>query len=337
MATIDLEGFDHFTVGDLSKKWSVSTATNMTMITGRTGGQALHQNGGGANPTKIFPGTYTEMYVGFAYRRGAVIASHVYVLRTAAGGNVLSFRQASDGAGGYYVEILNAAGSVVATGTRHLTLDTWYYIEIHVVVNGASGSVEVRVDGVSEIASTGGNFGSTAIGQCLLSAPAGSSGQVDWDDMYWCDTSGSARNTWLGDQVVETLRAVSDSATNAAWTSSSGTAHNDIDETIANGDTDYISDSTPGDRSTFVFGSLSISSGTINGVRVNHYARKDDAATRQIATVIRQGSTNYDGATLPAMSTTYAIVSAIYDKDPTGSDWTISTVNGDEFGVKEVA
>ncbi len=69
---------------------------------------------------------------------------------------------------------------------------------------------------------------------------------------------------------------------------------------------------------------------------VGAVARKDDAATRQIANLQRQASTDYVGSTV-TLSSTYATYSQIFNQDPTAADWTPTTVNADEFGIKEIA
>ncbi len=66
------------------------------------------------------------------------------------------------------------------------------------------------------------------------------------------------------------------------------------------------------------------------------YARKDDAAVRQIAPVIRQAGSDNVGATV-TLSSTYQFFQQIYNQDPTAADWTPTTFNADEFGIKEIA
>jgi hypothetical protein len=141
----------------------------------------------------------------------------------------------------------------------------------------------------------------------------------------------------MGDNRVETLYPVADGA-NTAWTPNSGTAHwSRVNETTPDDDTSYVSSSTPGDRDSYVYGSLSTLTGSVHGVQTNLRARKDDAAARQVADVIRIAGTNYDGTTTGGLTTSYLYYSQIHNQAPTGSDWTIAGVNTTEFGVKEVA
>jgi hypothetical protein len=163
---------------------------------------------------------------------------------------------------------------------------------------------------------------------------------MSYDDVYVLDSAGSVNNTFLGDQHVETIYPNAD-GNYGQWTPSSGTSHNALvnehSGTYPDGDTSYVSDATVGHRDSYALGDLSVLSGTIAAVQSAMYARKDDAATRQIAAFIRRSSTDYDGATA-TLATTYAFYTEIREQDPsTSAAWDIAGVNAAELGVKTVA
>ena len=93
---------------------------------------------------------------------------------------------------------------------------------------------------------------------------------------------------------------------------------------------------TVGDRDLYTAGALATSAGTVYAVQTNLYARKDDAGTRQVCKTIRQGGTNYDGSA-KTLGSSYQVYSELDNLDPTGADWTIANVNGDQYGIKVVA
>lgn len=331
MAVIFMEGFDYLTAGNMTLYgWGLA---NGSMQSGRLGGQAYRStNNQGTNVKNFLGGTAgsTTTYSGFAFRfnsNTSVAGSVIYGLRSS-GTDVLRLNQTSSN----NLQILNSAGTAIAT-TQVFTLNIWYYIEIKLFVNGASGTVETRVNGVTDVASTVGNFGSASINSISIGTTNGSSANTDFDDMYVVDTTGSSHNTWLGEQRVEVILP-NGAGNSSQWTASTGNAFQTIDDSQGNGDTDYIYSSTVNDVSTFTYGDLSVSAGSVNAVQVNHLVRKDDVATRQIATVVRTGGTDYVGSTEAALSTNYLGRQELYDQDPTGSDWTISSVNAAEFGVK---
>jgi len=346
MALKLIEGFDHFsTVAKMAAKgWSLvggATGTG-SLPAGRIEGncyQVVSTAGQNSQLVKSLPAAYGTVVIGFAFKFSALPTStnDILLLRTVGGVSVGSVRLVT---GTGQLRIVNGSGSTIATGATALSVGTWYFIELKIFVNGASGTGELMLNGVSEIASTTGNFGSTNIGQVLIQSGSSAATQ-QWDDMYLLDTSGSApNNTFLGDVHVETLFPSADGA-HTDFTPNSGSNHfdrvNDQAGTFPDDDTTYVSDATVGHRDSYAYDDLSVLTGTIFGVQTVQDARKDDAGTRQIAAVARVSGTDYDGATV-TLGTTYAMGTEIRETNPnTSAAWTVSDVNGAEFGIKVVA
>lgn len=329
MAVVLIEGFDHLTAAGMTAKgWS--TAPNL-MQPGRFGGQSARFSSSATHASKPLPSSYSTIFLGFAFFSTSLATGNDFAILRAGATNVC--RLQLNGAGNLLV--LNSGGTTIATGSANLLVNTWYYIEVKLVVNGASGSVEVHLNGAVEISSTAGNFGTTNI-DTLQIGQGSNSGQFQYDDMYVCDTTGSApQNTFLGDVRVATIYPAGDGA-HTAWTPNTGTTHyTQVDEAQADDDTTYVSDATPGDLDTYTFGTIDTGA-TVYALQTNLYARKDDANTRQIAPVIRQSGTDNIGATV-TLASTYVDYTQIYNQDPTSAAWTPTTVNADQYGVKEVA
>lgn len=334
MALVLVEGFDHMIVSLVTSKAWQTSPTSMT--SGRFGGQAARfTTGTSLTLAKALPSTYATLIAGFAYRSQFAAAINFFAFRV--GGTTIMTLGLNATAGKLVVK--NVGGTTIATGTTNILANVWNYYEIKAFVNGASGTCEVRLNGAAEIASTVGNFGSTNIDTVAFLNGANNS-NMDYDDLYVLDTSGSApRNTFLGDVRVETLYPSADGA-HLQWTPNSGTAHfsrvNESTSTFPDGDTSYVSDANVGDIDTYACDDLSISSGTLYGLQTVTYARKDDAGTRQIAHVCRQGGSDSVGTTL-TMPSSYGFQTDIRAQDPSSAEWTISNVNADEFGVKVIA
>jgi hypothetical protein len=330
-----IEGFDYYSQAlSTAKGWNAPSPV-WTITAGRLGGQAARL---GSNMTVVLtrplggtPLSGTTQVFGVALRinTAAPLAARALFFNANGGIGVDAARK---------VNLFNAAQTSVAVGTTILNLAQWYYLEVKLFLNGASGTGAVHLNGLSEIGTTTANFGTVQTTTMSCQWNTGTSSSADFDDIYILDGAGATNNDYLGDCRVETLMPSGDGA-NQQWTPNSGTAHfSRVNEIPPDGDTSYVFDSNPGDRDTYTFPPLSILTGSVYGVCVNNYARKDDAATRQIAPVIRQGGVNFDGATsTPALSTTYAYYWQTYDQDPNGNNWTIATVNANEYGIKEVA
>jgi hypothetical protein len=326
MAVVFIEGFDHLTSAQMTAKgWSLSFGSTAA---GRFDGQCARLSSTGVH-THVLPSNYATIFAGFAYNVAALSSGTDFFQFMA--GATLTCRVSVNASS--IIQVRNSGGTVIATGTTALVNGAWNYIEVKLFVNGASGTVEVHLNGATEIASTAGNFGSSNIDTIGVN---GSSAVHSWDDMYCCDTSGSSpRNTFLGDVRVETIFPTG-AGNHTQWTPNGAASNWDcVDENPPDGDTSYVSDATVGHLDSYVFGDIDAGA-TVYGVQVNLYSRKDDAATRQIANLIRQASTDYAGSTV-TLSSTYAFYSQIFNQDPTPADWTAANVNADEFGIKEIA
>lgn len=325
MALVFYDGFDFYSASSAAQLTSRGwTFPQNSMIAGRFGtGQAMST--GTQAVTHALPSTYATLIEGVAVSRTANNMD-LFDMLTAALGTVATVGVNSTGK----AIVKNSSGTVIATGTRTLPVG-YNYFELKVFVNGASGTCELWVNGVQEIASTTGNFGSTNIGALKLRDGVG----LSFDDLYVVDTTGSApQNTFLGDVRVET-RWASGAGSHAQWTPNTGANYAATDETTPNDDTDYVSDSTVGDYDTYAWQDLP-SGLTVFAVQINLWARKDDANARQICPVIRQGGVDYDGTSVP-LGSSYGFITQMYTLDPLGATWTVTNFNADEFGVKDAA
>ena len=339
MAVVCIEGWDHaFTTLKTGRSYSGPTQGSST----RFGvGRSLRASAAGADPTWsiTLPSTYSTLIVGFAFQTNANVNNEVFDLWDNTGAVVVSLATA-DGAN--HLAAYNVADTQLgSTGTHSLLPNTWNYIEIKVVVHPTAGSVEVRLNGATsaEISATNVNTGSVNIGR--IGAYLNNAGNVcDYDDIYAADTTGSApNNTFLGDVRVEQI-TLNAEGTNTGWTANTGTKVSRVNEGATtytyDGDTGYIESATPDAKQTFTGAPLAVTSGTVHAVQLSTVARKDDAGLREIARVIRHGGTDYDGATQPALGTSYVMTTELLPQDPAAADWTIASVNAAEWGVKVI-
>ena len=157
-----------------------------------------------------------------------------------------------------------------------------------------------------------------------------------FDDLYFCDGSGSRNNDFLGDMKVETIFPSGNGNSNDWSSSSGGDNYTNVDENPPNDDTDYNYSTLSGNIDTFAFENLTTVSGSINGIQLNILARKDDAGTKIVKQVIRRGSVDYVIENPHYMADAYAYYVDIVEEDPsTSSDWTITGINAAEFGYKD--
>jgi len=235
-------------------------------------------------------------------------------------------------------------GTLVATSTNTLATSTWYHIRVVWTV-GNAGSVTVYVNG----SNTGWiNFsgdvqatGNATWNQFQLLSRAN---VVYYDDFVLLDddTSDATNDVTaiVGTPVVGCVLPQTDAAaagTHADFTPSTSTDHGAlVDETPPDEDTTYNHSETPTDRDTYQFPALG-GTGTIVGVQVNLYARKDDAGPRSISAVSRVGGTDFAGAA-HAIDASYRYYRQVWRENPnTAAPWTVGEVDGAEFGLEVTA
>lgn len=325
----DAEGFDDVSATLVTTKgWASNPYSMQTGLLGR-GQCARVTNQGYLGRKTLVGGAHATLVGGFRFRANQFESASQHDIYTLFAGATSAARVHIDGSN--HISVLNSGGTVIATGTSALSVNVVNYIELKIVINGASGSCEVHLNGNSaspEIATTTGNFGTVNLDGCGGSTLQSSGSSWDYDDMYWA-------SDFLGDTEVETQFPTSDGA-NTDLTPLGGGSHcskvNEATGTFPDGDTTYNS-ANSAVKDTYGMGALAVSAGTVYGVVINAYARKDDSGSRTLDQVIRQAGSDHALGSPSYLSSTYAMVRWVNLLDPVGGAWTISNVNADEFGV----
>jgi hypothetical protein len=334
MALIFIDGFDHYSTADISKKWAGFGGGTVNSSGGRrSGGCYVASSNSSTYLIKAFANSATVVAGCAFYLPSISGGGHAMVMALGDGGSAqLTLAAAPDGT----LKLWQGAINNVLLGTGPvLAIGTWYYIEIKATISDSisAGACVVRVNGVAAITLAAGadtKATGNAYANQLWIGQVGSSGNSQRvDDLYLCDTSGSVNNDFLGDCRVDALYPNADGAY-SSWAPSTGTAHwSLVDETAPNA-TDYVSASTVGAKDSYAFTDLTAP--TVFGVQVNNYAWKDDAGGRSIANLVRSGGVDAQGAGT-ALATTPLYLSSVHETDPaTSTAWTQAGINAAEFG-----
>ena len=339
------DSFDHYTNAELGLKWSSFTTLGGFGIyanRGRFGTQG-YMYGGSRELVKII-GSKQERIVGQAVLFGGadLFNSNREVVRFIDG---VSPQVELRTSGGVLQATLGASTLIPgAVGTTQLVGSVFYYIEIRLKHHNTLGTLEVRLNGNVEFALTGidtqasanASSDTLAYGQ----APGGGSAYL-LDDVYICDTvdsgvSGAPNNDFLGDVRVEALMPSGNGATSNFDGSDGNSTDNYllVDEIPPNGDTDYVESGDIGDKDTYAYPDLASAAGTVKGIQRIVHAKKTNAGPRKLKFVSRlSGGTEADSLEY-VMSTNYLYMRDVAEAKPGGGQWTISDVNGAEFGQK---
>lgn len=339
-----MDGFDHYTLTAAKSvgKWTVTNEASgsITSTAARFGtGAGLRMTNHSLKLVRPFTASSQTLIAGFAMNVVGV-----------GGGGGFPVVSLSD-AGTTQLDLLFVGssrnfqfrrGTTTIGSTYTLPNDgKWHYIEVKLKIANSisSGDVVLRVDGVDQITlaaatDTQQTANSTFDSFFLIGGASQSGYDIYFDDFYLIDTTGSLNNTFLGEMRVITALPNANGNSSQYVGSDSNSTDNYllVDDADPNSDTDYVEDSTVGNRD--LYGFADISSGGIKGLQLTSFARKTDAGARDINLSTRISSTNYDSSayTLPS---SYAHVSNIWETSPaTASVWTQSEVNGAEFGIR---
>lgn len=339
MTLLVCDGFDHY--DQLADKW---TGTGDGAIGSSYGRYGNGMRWGGNTGPKFYRDLgvqATTLYAGLALRADNPFGV-VFLFRAGAGDHV--FIESIPG-GALRARRGTWNGPILLTSTPGVIPSYgWCYVEVKVVFDNTSGSVDFRVNGVSVGSTTAVDTVNTANVYCdrfVIGAwhnNTANSGAID--DVYCCDDAGSAPfNTWLGEKVIEGLLP-NGAGNSTQWTPSAGSNYQCVDENPPDDDTTYVASSTVGHKDLYAMTSVKTPPGTIRAVVPWALARQDDAATRVIKTKIRENVTEGSGAN-HTMTSAYqyykgGAVDAFPNNPDTGSPWTEAEVNAMECGVEVV-
>lgn len=335
MAGIFFDGFDYYNRNGDDDLWSaVGVAQNYT--TGRFGGSCLFQdpNGnGGGNRTLASMGlatTATTFLHSFALQLSVNPAASIIVFGYEDG----TTSQVDIRINSSNQIVVTRNGTTLGTSTATVSAAQWHWIEVKFKIDNSTGTYEVRLDGTSVLSGSSVDTQNTANASItrvrFLPSGNSTSATISIDDFIFQDDNGGAPS-FLGEcRVITQLPTAA--GTHTDLTPSTGSNWQNVDEVPRNGDTDYNSGSTSGNKDTYNFDAFG-ATGTILGIQVSIYARKDDVSTRKFKSIVRSGGTDYLGAEItPGSSYAYSRDQFLTDPN-TGSAWTSSNLDAAEFGI----
>ena len=341
MTVIYCDSFDNYGSADMTERGWVGNVSYSIVSAGNgrrgTAGLMVDQaiQGGVRYIRRQFSADST-VTIGWAMRVNLLsstiaVAEMPYLLSSAGGGQIC----VQCDTGGNITVRRPYNGTILGTIPDPIGHDEWNHYQLQVYVHDTNGTAELKLNGTTVIDYGPGdtlNSGSD-IGMIRLGVNSSNGYNFYIDDLYILD-SASPNNDFLGDCRVDALFP-DGAGTSTDWTPSAGSNYDCVNEADPNDDTDYITENTIGDHDSYTFDDLSTASGSVFAVQSQLYAKKDDAGSRDLKTVIRSGTTDYTPGSTHSMGDSYHAYLDQYQVDPdTSSAWTISGVNAAEFGVK---
>jgi len=338
-----VDSFDHYATADFLLKWdSINNATQLSInsAAGRRSTNGLRITAAQLRYLVKNLTAAQTWIVGFALNITLPVSTTTGILSFLESGTThVDIRVLSDGslrATRNGTTLGTSAAGIIASGSFN-------YIEVKCTIDNSAGAVTIRVNGAAVLTLTSQdtqNGGTAVANQIRLGDPINDTGAArDYDDLYICDTAGSVNNDFLGDVRVDAYLPSGNGNSSQLVGSDSNSTDNYllVDETAPDSDTTYVQSSTATNKDTYVFPNMSHTPSAIHGVQINAIAKKDDAGTRSLATVVRSNGSDTDG-TSQALSTSYLNYRQIHETDPdTAAAWIKAGFDAAEFGVKVAA
>jgi len=323
------DGFDSQT----ATEWTNQTGIYSLVEPGRLGGNAVGVSGPCLSKTID---SQASWFVGFGLKAPRPDMPGVF-MGLMDGGTMQV--QIAFGNVGTNLLVSNGAGTVLGTAVINFEQGVWHFYELNVVFSATTGSVTLKRDGATLLALTNVctvHSGNNSADTLYLTS---NNAVCIYDDIYLCDASGSANNTFLGDCRVVLFPPTQDGV-HADFTPSAGSSHYAmVDEIPADGDATYVTSATVNATDTYRTPAATFA-GSVKGLKLSLTARKDNAGNRSIGFVLGDGvhAVGAVGSAI-ALSTDYERhVTPVMETNPlTSALWTLSDIQADEFGVTVTA
>lgn len=340
MSLVWCDSFDHYSTTYLVRKYTTQLGTASTVSGSGRNGSGFASGASGTTYQgwrKSLGTSFQTWVVGFAILVPSTPGTQVNVFRIEDGTTAqIEIRVNTD-----LTISVTRNGTTLGTSSTTLTTNTWAYVELKVKIDNTTGTIELKINGVTRIGpSSSLDTQNTANASASAFVIGSDRLSVRLDDLYVLNgtssgVSGAPNNDFLGDVRVEALFP-NGNGNSSQFVGSDGNSTDNyllVDETTPNDDTDYVQSSTLNDKDTYAMTDLVTVAGSVYGIQAVPNAKKDDAGSRTFKTQIRSGGTDVEGAE-KTLGTSYAFFPEIFESDSAGAQWTISSINSIEAGVK---
>jgi len=359
MALKLLDGFDYYDTVNLSRKWDYVRTGSVTVgAFGRRSSQGVRVSGtfqtiGQAAIGKNLPATNASWgFFGSSWNAASMPGDGHHVVHSvydiaSSGGMKLCTMVGADGSlaiGYVVVNNFSTVKTILASSAPGVITAGTTYLESGFKINSTVGGCIFKVAGTSPgdagylsytgntVRSSGSNvypdsstqqFTHVRLGGDVVS---GSSPNVDMDDFYYCDDTGSRNNSFLGNLGIYTIysNALGDVSD---WTRTG--AASDIlavnEHPVQDDDAGYMAATVVGRQFLHHLDGIVVSSGVVAGAGVNHAIKQDDTGVRGVKALLKTGSIG--SGTPYTTPSSYANRQAIFETSPsTGTAITLAEV-----------
>jgi hypothetical protein len=326
--TIFMEGFEN--IEPLGRQ-GLTLSGVIDYVTGRSGGKAITRLAGSSVVTQFdcsISGA-SQIIVSLAFKRTNGVGDVVPLLNLMNGSNTHAALRVNSA---NQLIVINTANTIVGTSAATIDPTGWNRVDFLVNVFD-TGSAEVRLNGVSVLTVSADfkNVSSTEVTIVRILIGTAGSTNLAVDDLHIRND-----NVFQPDMIVETLQPNG----NGAFSDLVGSDGNSVDNYLLVDElpfaaADYVISATVGARDLYAHTDLATLVGVPKAVQIHWNGQKSDAGAAAIIPVMRLAAgTEWEGAPVGLATTAGYSNSEIREVDPAGNPYTVSSVNGMQFGVE---
>lgn len=337
MAIISFDSFGNASAGahsdaasdDLSANWWGYTGVTITELASDANGRRCYATGSpGTLAMKAYTTEASEFVIGMRLWVNDITSKRCFAGLASAGYEAYGQIVMDDNGDICFVRDYRGDADISrqSTATVKAPLQSWFYLEVRVLVHDSAGEVEWWIDGSAAGSDTGLDTKFTSTQQAgLIYSVMLDTASVDWNpNDRIADIYALAGSTPLG--VCEVWYQAADSAgADADFTPSAGLNHENVDDIGNDGDATYNVSSTLADRDSFLHSDDQGSDP--HAVQVLCMASAPDDGSGVLSVGVRSGAA--DALTEVGLVSGYTgVKSAVLETDPnTMSAWAASAVD----------
>lgn len=227
----------------------------------------------------------------------------------------------------------DSVGSLIAASFPNVLLsNVWQYVE---VLFQPSVSLQVRIDGglVLNVSNPITTTGLPATVNYVALSNVNRNATL-YDDLYICDLTGSAFNTFLGDVVVHSIFPDADTSPNTMTQVGGGSGHfTSVNEQVPDEDTSYVHSDTSGQQELYSLSTFPSDIINVLAVSVNVRAKKAATGLGTYDICAKYSGTEVDSSGIIA-GANYTENQMILPSPPGGGSWTKSIAQATTIGFK---
>lgn len=351
MALVFMDSFDHYATNDILKKWDYEGGyTHGSNSIGsdlqrRAGTKYYWAADHWIEKDIVDSVTGLDIYTfvaGFAchYQTNC---PNMYIKLTNADRQIqIQVSVTSDGK----IHIYRGGTLLEETPQDYVSPNTWFHIEVKVVLHDTTGSYEVRLNEVNVLSGSGIDTKAFSGGVAKIRLGGGgyAQGYGGFDDFFLLDGNASddpanPNNDFLGDCRIDCIYPNA-AGTHTQYTPSEGANYQNVDDgTIAgggdiDGDTTYNESSVVDSKETYNMDSISSLGKPIHAIAANSCCRKTDAGIRYFKQLTISNITNHLSEE-KHITDSYKVYQKPLDVNPDDSlAWEEADINAIESGTR---